>query len=103
MNSYLQALNAYRETVSRPLDAGGAQTAAGAAGPSFSEVLQTATSQAVETAQQAERVSADALVGKADLTDVVNAITQAELTLQGVVAVRDRVVSAYQEVMRMQM
>jgi flagellar hook-basal body complex protein FliE len=38
---------------------------------------------------------------KADLTDVVQAVTSAELTLQTVVAVRDRLIAAYQEIMRM--
>jgi len=46
-------------------------------------------------------MSAQAVTGEADLTDVVAAITSAELTLQTVVAVRDRLISAYQEIMRM--
>jgi flagellar hook-basal body complex protein FliE len=37
----------------------------------------------------------------ADLQQVVNAVTAAELTVQTVTAVRDRVISAYQEVLRM--
>lgn len=39
--------------------------------------------------------------GAADLTDVVTAVGKAELTLQTVVAVRDKVIQAYQEVLRM--
>ena len=35
------------------------------------------------------------------LQDVVEAVTEAELSLQKVTAVRDRVISAYQEIMRM--
>ena len=48
-----------------------------------------------------EKLSAQSVAGKAELTDVVTAVTSAELTLQTVVAVRDRVISAYQEIMRM--
>jgi flagellar hook-basal body complex protein FliE len=46
-------------------------------------------------------MSAKAVTGEADLTDVVTAVTNAELTLQTVVSVRDRLISAYQEIMRM--
>ena len=42
-----------------------------------------------------------AIAGEADVTDVVMAVTNAETTLQTVVAVRDRVMAAYQEILRM--
>jgi len=42
-----------------------------------------------------------AIAGKTDLSSVIAAVANAELTLQTVVAVRDRMVQAYQEVMRM--
>jgi flagellar hook-basal body complex protein FliE len=38
---------------------------------------------------------------EADLTEVVQAVTSAEVTLQTVVSIRDRLVSAFQEIMRM--
>ena len=44
-----------------------------------------------------------AAVGKADLNDVVQAVTNAEVTLQTVTAVRDKVLNAYQEILRMPM
>ena len=40
-------------------------------------------------------------MGTANLTDVVEAVTAAEMTLETVVAMRDRMMSAYQEIMRM--
>ncbi|NBX04163.1 MAG: flagellar hook-basal body complex protein FliE, partial [Alphaproteobacteria bacterium] len=39
--------------------------------------------------------------GKVDLTDLVTAVSSAELTLNTVVAVRDKVINAYQEIIRM--
>ncbi|MEM6903398.1 MAG: flagellar hook-basal body complex protein FliE, partial [Pseudomonadota bacterium] len=36
-------------------------------------------------------------------TDVVMAVNNAEITLQSVVSIRDRVISAYQEILRMPM
>ena len=55
----------------------------------------------VETQKASEKMSADAVMGKADITDVVQAVTEAEVTLQTMVAVRDKVIGAYQEIMRM--
>src|SRR5262245_47015123 len=71
------------------------------AGPGFSEVLQQLTKEAVDTTRGAEKASLQAVEGKADLTQVVNSVTAAELTVQTVTAVRDRVISAYQEILRM--
>jgi flagellar hook-basal body complex protein FliE len=50
---------------------------------------------------KSEQVSAAAVVGKADLTEVITAVTNAELTLQTATTVRDKVVQAYQEILRM--
>jgi flagellar hook-basal body complex protein FliE len=41
------------------------------------------------------------LAGKAELSDVIAAVSQAEVSLQTVVAVRDKVIAAYQDIMRM--
>ena len=41
------------------------------------------------------------LTGQADLIDVATAVSAAEITLETVVAVRDEVVKAYQEILRM--
>jgi flagellar hook-basal body complex protein FliE len=41
------------------------------------------------------------MLGQGGVTEAVLAISRAELTLQTAVAVRDRVVAAYQDVMRM--
>lgn len=72
-------------------------------GPKFSDFLRQSVTDSIDTMRAGEKASADAVTGKASLPDVVGAITQAELTLQTVVAVRDRLISAYQEIMRMPM
>jgi len=62
-------------------------------------------SMVTDTADQlrtAEKASAMQVAGKGDLIDVVTAIGAAETALDTMVAVRDRVVSAYSEIMRMQ-
>jgi flagellar hook-basal body complex protein FliE len=70
-------------------------------GPSFGDVLKQSTEAAIDTMRAGEKASAQAVTGKADLNDVVQAVTSAELTLQTVVAIRDRLVNALQEVIRM--
>ena len=72
-----------------------------AKGPSFTDYIKQAAVESVETMQAGEKASADAILGKASLTDVVEAVTSAELTLQTVVALRDRMLQSYQDIMRM--
>ena len=70
-------------------------------GKTFSDFVGESLNEAMNTGKQAEAVSTQAIAGKADLTDVVTAVTNAEVTLQTVVAIRDKVVAAYQEIARM--
>ncbi len=70
-------------------------------GKSFADMVGEAASGAIESGKQSEKLSAMAIAGKADLTEVVNAVTNAEVTLKTVLAIRDRVIQAYQEIARM--
>lgn len=70
---------------------------------SFSALLENALGSAVDKAHGAEKISARALEGKSDLTDLVTSIGSAELALNEFVAIRDKVVSAYQQIMQMPM
>jgi flagellar hook-basal body complex protein FliE len=84
-------------------DLAGMQQAADAAGGSaFGDVLKGVMNEAIQSSRQAENQIQAGITGKADLVDVVTAISSAETSLETVVAVRDQVISAYQEVMRMQ-
>ncbi len=73
----------------------------GTEGASFADLLKNNIQGAVDTMRGGEQMAAKAVTGEADLTDVVQSITAAELTLQTVVSVRDRMISAYQEILRM--
>ncbi|GAB4175698.1 MAG: flagellar hook-basal body complex protein FliE [Thalassobaculales bacterium] len=72
-----------------------------AGAPDFESLLKEAAGEAVKTMKEGERQSILAAQGKADLTDVVMAVNNAEVTLQTVVGLRDRMVQAYQEIIRM--
>ena len=70
-------------------------------GNSFGDILKTMATKTIGTLRAGEAASARAVAGEADLPEVVQAITASEVTLQTVMAVRDRLVGAYQEIMRM--
>ena len=70
-------------------------------GGGFGDMLKSVMSDAVKSSRHAETQMAAQVQGKADLVDVVTAISSAEASLETVMAVRDQVINAYQEIMRM--
>ena len=79
---------------------GGAQAAA-PAGTGFGDFLTGAIKDAVGNIKAGEQAAGQQVAGKADVVNVVSAVNQAELTLDTVVAVRDKVIQAYQSIMQM--
>lgn len=73
----------------------------GAGGSGFGATLQRALEGAVATGHKADGEAMAAISGGGNLTEVVTALSHAELTLQTASAVRDRVVQAYQDIMKM--
>jgi flagellar hook-basal body complex protein FliE len=67
----------------------------------FASFFKSLAQQSLSTMQAGEQASIQGLEGKLDAQSVVEAVAAAELTLQTVTAVRDRVVEAYQELIRM--
>ena len=55
----------------------------------------------MQSGQQADTQAMQAISGKGDLTEVVAAVSRAQLALQSTVAIRDRVIQAYQDVIKM--
>ncbi len=78
----------------------GAGLADPAQGPGFSEVLKGVLNDTIASSRQTgQLMNAQAPV---NLVDVVTAISSAETNLQTVMAIRDQVIAAYQQVMQMQ-
>ena len=73
-----------------------------AEGPDFGGMIENLVGDAAQSLRAAESATAMQVAGQGDLIDVVTAIGAAETALDTVVAVRDRVVNAYSEIMRMQ-
>lgn len=70
-------------------------------GASFGDILAEVSSGAIHSLKEAEATSISAIQGQTSLIEVVEAVKSAEQTLQTAIAIRDKVVSAYQEISRM--
>lgn len=88
-------------TVTPPAAAPALGATPSAGGLSFSQMLGNVMGASVDTLARAESTSITALQGKASLQQVVDSITAAEQTLQTVLTVRDKAVSAWQDISRM--
>ena len=75
--------------------------AAPAAGPSFSDALGQVLSSVADSGRKADEQAAIVARGKADMVDVVTAVAESETAISTLVAVRDKVIAAYEEIMRM--
>jgi flagellar hook-basal body complex protein FliE len=91
------AINAYANA--NRIASGAAATAG--SGEDFGKMLQKAAVGVIDSLNKSEQTSLQAVTGKADLTAVTEAVTNAEMALQTVVAVRDRVIAAYQDIIKM--
>ena len=93
------AINAYASAARMAQGTPGTGTAG--TGESFGKLMQDAASGFVDTLGKSEQASLQAVTGHADLSAVTEAVTNAQVALQTVVAVRDRVISAYEDIIKM--
>lgn len=99
----LDAATAYGRVLGgRPATTGGAASSPAESTGSFGGMVENLITDAAGALRTAEAASAKQVAGKGDLIDVVTAIGAAEMALDTVVAVRDKVVNAYTDIMRMQ-
>ncbi|MEN2786121.1 flagellar hook-basal body complex protein FliE [Sphingomonas qilianensis] len=98
----LDATAAYGRALKTLAPPAAAVSAPGDAQPSFGGMIQAMVTDATTSLRAAESESVKQVAGKGDMIDMVTAIGAAETALDTVVAVRDRVVNAYAEIMRMQ-
>ncbi|MFM8938806.1 MAG: flagellar hook-basal body complex protein FliE [Phenylobacterium sp.] len=79
----------------------GAGSETGPGWADFGAMVRTAVDTAISTSKGAEQQIVAHAQGKAQLIDVATAVSAAETSLDAVLAVRDQVITAYQEIMRM--
>ncbi len=95
-----EVLKSYRNTL-KALDEGAdAGAASPASGAQFGDILGNMLGNTVDSMHKSEKVSLAAVQGKASINEVITAVSSAEVALQTVVTIRDRVIAAYQELMR---
>ncbi len=70
-------------------------------GPDFGQLVQNAMKEVTTNSQKAEHQMIAQTQGKADMVDVVTAVSSAQSSLTTMMAVRDQVISAYQSIMSM--
>ena len=98
--NFTEAVRAY-EKIARQDSIQGPDIAQPKGGTGFSDALREATESAVSSLREGEAQTLQAAAGTADINDVVMAVGKAEMTLQTVVTLRDKVIGAYQEILRM--
>jgi flagellar hook-basal body complex protein FliE len=94
------AANAYA-SAARLFSPNGGQRPAGQ-GNGFGDMLSNALQSLDRTTRATDQRTTAMAAGRADLIDVVTAVAETEVAIESLVAVRDRVVQSYEEIMRMQ-
>lgn len=79
----------------------GISSTGGEGAGAFSDVLKSAISETAQAVDASATTGIAALGGKAELVDVVTSVQNAEMVLETVVAVRDKVIAAYQDIIKM--
>ena len=69
----------------------------------FADLVKSAIDEAVRIGERSEQLTIQGINERADVSQVVTAVAEAELTLQTVVTVRDKVIEAYKQIIRMPM
>lgn len=100
MASPAVAANAYAN-LARILDTSGTGKASDASGLSFGAVLKDAIGSVMEAGRKSDAQTIAMANGKANVMDVVTAVADTDVAVSTLVAVRDKVIQAYEDVMKM--
>jgi flagellar hook-basal body complex protein FliE len=95
----ISALTASKSSIGALGATSGATPAVG--GADFGQVMNQVSGDAIASLKSAETASIEGLQGAAPVHKVVEAIMSAQRSLQSTLAIRDKAVSAYQEISRM--
>ncbi len=94
------AANAYA-SAARILDSTGAAKGGDAEGPSFGAVLKEAIGSVMEVGRKSDAQTVAMASGKANVMDVVTAVAETNVAVSTLVSVRDKVIAAYEDIMKM--
>ena len=85
----------------RIMDTVGANGGADGTGPSFSAVLKDAIGGVMEAGRKSDAQTVALANGKANVMDVVTAVAETDVAVSSLVSVRDKVIQAYEDIMKM--
>jgi flagellar hook-basal body complex protein FliE len=102
VQGYMSAVNAYK-TAARSFSNDGPAESGGLQQGDFSSLVKNAIKEAVKIGERGESLSIAGINDRADISKVVTAVAEAEVALKTVVTVRDKVIDAYKEIIRMPM
>jgi flagellar hook-basal body complex protein FliE len=98
------AANAYASLARIVDSAGGAAGAVkqgAAGGMSFGELLKESLGNVMEAGKKSDAQTIAMASGKANIMDVVTAVAETDVAVSTLVSVRDKVISAYEDIMKM--
>jgi flagellar hook-basal body complex protein FliE len=102
MTSPSAAANAYASLARMADPSAGLGKAAGdTGGASFGALLKDALGAVTEAGRKSDAQQQAMAAGKANIVDVVTAVSETEVAIEALVSVRDRMIQAYEEIMRM--
>jgi len=94
------AANAYAN-LARVLDNAGAGKGSEPNGQSFASLLKDAVGSVMESGRKSDAQTVAMANGKANVMDVVTAVADTDVAVSTLVSVRDRVIAAYEDIMKM--
>ncbi len=95
-NAYAALARMGEQTASLARDA-----AAPEGGPNFGSVLKQVMEAVTDVGRKSDTQAQAVATGKANMIDVVTAVAESETAIQALVSVRDRVVAAYEDILKM--
>jgi len=105
MATPLSAASAYANIARIANNSGalGGPSAAAATGheQTFTDMLKSAIDSVQESGRKSDAQTRAVANGQANMVDVVTAVSETEVAIDAVVAVRDKVIAAYEEIMKM--
>src|ERR1051326_7232242 len=101
MPSPMSAIGAYAAAAKLFTDPTQAVAGEAAGGTTFTAVLKEALASVNEVGHKSDTQTRAMVNGKSDMVNVVTAVSETEVAIDAVVAVRDRVIQAYEDIMKM--
>lgn len=101
MADLLNAISAYNKTQGLKGDFGLSQINTSDTKPNFANMVEDLLGSTINDIKKAESVSNASVKGQASVEDLAIAVANAELSLKSLVAIRDKIVTAYQDIIRM--